>query len=59
MNVGLTWMAKCNQLTSLPFKGLIDQTRESPLYYNGMCSNVRALLMMMTYWIIAADYRLD
>ena len=22
-NVGLTWMAKCNQLTSLPFKGLM------------------------------------
>ena len=22
-NVGLTWMAKCNQLTPLPFKGLI------------------------------------
>jgi len=21
-NVGLTWMAKCNQLTPLPFKGL-------------------------------------
>jgi len=21
-NVGYTWMAKCNQLTSLPFKGL-------------------------------------
>ena len=23
-NVGQTWMAKCNRLTSLPFKGLIE-----------------------------------
>jgi len=26
-NVGKTWMAKCNQLTSLSCKGLIDSVK--------------------------------
>jgi len=29
-NVGETWMAKCNQLTTLPFKGLITVVVHTP-----------------------------